>query len=314
MSPETRELQAFTYSDRNGVNGESETPLPGAPSSDASVAGKEAADLSFARVKNGRKDGSCLSRLGVPTFIYQNLMTSTAILTATSLLKTSFGEFDVSIARGAVDALGGSVLDFRPVVATDSKFLQKGLSGATIVTHRSGDVVPFAMVLRVDPEQNTMRGLRFDYVRERFDAVEPDAVGDRSEEISDRAGATYKILSFSANADGGSAGPSSLQSHDRCWRASPQEGKNQVELQIEVVDPLVRLETLELAQTKDCTSGPFTFFVEQRAKEETEWVFVGKCKSDLQREPCRIGLQAPRQFRLRIDARGPIAVSDLSLR
>jgi len=313
-SPETKQPQAFTYTDRNGLSGESDTPLPGAPSSSATIADKEASDLSFARVSSGRKDGSCLSRLGVPTFVYQGLMTSSAALTATSLLKTSFGEFGVSIARGAVDALGGSVLDFRPIAAADAAFLQKGLSGSTIVTYRSGDVVPFAMILRVDPERATMRGLRFDYIKQRFDAIERNAVGLKAEHALNGESTPYRILGFAANTDGGALGPSTLASQDRCWRATAQKGKARIELQIEVSDPSLRIATIELVQNQNCTSGPFAYFVEQRAKDGGEWVFAGKCTSDLGSKPCRIGLQAPRQFRLRIDARNPVSIAGLVLR
>jgi len=312
-APETAELQAFTFTDRNGVNGESEVPLPGGPSSGQTLADREAADLSFARVANGRKDGSCLSRLGVPTYLYQNLMTSAAVLTATSLLKTSLGEFGVSITRGAVDALGGSVLDFRPVAAGDVTFLQKGLSGATVTTQRSGDLVPFAMILRVDPKQNTMRGLRFDYIRERFEAVEREAVGSHPAGQNADRGTVYRILNFAVGA-GGKDGPSRLLSPGACWRASAPEGSERIELQIEIADPSLRIETLQLAQNEDCTSGPLTYFVEQRVSEASDWVFAGKCRSDLENKPCRIGLQAPRQFRIRIDASRPIAVSGLQLR
>jgi hypothetical protein len=314
-SPETKALEPFFFSDTNGKSGESGDPISAGVENPATTAERDASDLAFARVSSGRRDGQCLSRLGVPTFVYGNLATANPRLTVLSTLTTSYGAFEAVIKSGAVDQFGGAVLDFGITHEEDSSYLKKMLSGATIIAERAGQPIPFAMVIRVTEDQHGMRGLRFDYIRERFTAIEAaDAARHRGIRASTE-GVPYRVLDYKAIDVTGSEGPSVLTRGGGCWRAAPSGGRRDVELSIELSDKLDRVESLALLQTEACNSGTHSFWIERRNDDRADWDYLGRCESRLTDSPaCRIGITGPGQIRLRIEAKGPIAVSALILR
>ncbi len=314
-APETGALERFSFSDINGASGESEDPLLASDGAPRTSAERDALDLAFARVASGRRDGQCMSRLGVPTFVYANLVTANPKLNVITTLKTSYGAFEATIRNGAVDRLGGAVLDFGLVHEEDGSYLKKGLSGATIMATFSGQPIPFAMVIRVGEDQRTMRGLRYDYIRERFATVEAANVSKRREARASAEGIPYRVLSYKATDVAGGNGPSVLAGGTGCWRAAPLGGRKDVELSIELSDKLDRVDGLELLQSAACSSGIHTFWIERRGKDGEDWDYVGRCETrPTDNPPCRIGITAPGQIRLRIETKEPLAVSALILR
>lgn len=314
-SPETQELQPFFFTDRNGMGGESGMPVSGAVDSPRNPMEEKAADLAFARVESGRKDGQCLSRLGPPTFAYSNLLATAPRMTVFSMLKTSYGNFGVTLRRGGIDEFGGAILQFQVTDPQDRSFLQKGLSGAIVMGERSGEAIPFAMITRVPTDQSAVTSIRFDYIRERFALVDRADGEKRRAGRSATDGVPYTVLGYSALLLKGSDGPSSLQSGSGCWRAAAQGGRSDVELTIELADGLDRVEAIEFPGREDCDSGRRTVWVEARKPGETAWNYIGKCEIGTTDAPtCRIGLGGPRQFRLRIEAKAPVSLPGLRLR
>ncbi|UIK04106.1 hypothetical protein [Neorhizobium galegae] len=314
-SPETKELQPFFFTDRNAVGGESARPVSGAIDAPKTPMEERAADLAFARVASGRKDGACLSRLGPPTFVYNNLLASAPRMNVFSMLRTSYGNFEVALKRGGVDEFGGAILQFQVPDPADKSFLQKGLSGAIVMSERSGSPVPFAMITRVPADQSGVMAIRFDYIRERFAAIDSHDSAKRRGSRAAGDGVPYTVLGYTALLLKGSDGPSALQSGSGCFRAAADGGRSDIELMIELADKLDRIETIELQHQGSCAGTPKTFWVEERRPGDGAWNYVGKCQTgSAGAPPCRVNLNGPRQLRLRIEAKEPVSLSGMKLR
>lgn len=314
-SPETKKLHPFVFTDRNGIGGDSAEPVSGAVDAAPGSAQEKPADLAFARVASGRKDGLCLSRLGPPAFIYTNILAAAPRMNVFSLLKTSYGAFEVALKRGGVDEYGGALLQFQVTDPSDKSFLQKGLSGAIVMSERSGSPVPFAMITRVPADQSAIWAIRFDYIREQFAAVDGADAAKRRTGRAATDGVPYRITGYTALLLKGSDGPSALQSGSGCWRAAAEGGRSDVELTVELVDKLDRVETIDIPDRDDCRIGSRGIWIEQRKSDDSDWYYVGKCQIGISDAPrCRLGLTGPGQLRLRIEAKEPVNLSGLKLR
>lgn len=307
--------QPFTFTDRTGKAGESALPVAVStvPAALAATGGVE--DLAFARVALGRERGQCLSRLGLPPFAYETLLRQAGELTVFSLLATSFGIVKAEVSRGAADASGGGLLELRARNAADGAvYFKRGLSGSTAEAESNGGaLVPFAMILRVDPDRGTARALRFDRIRAAFErvAAAQGSVSDGAP-ADDRPSVT--ILSFEGEPVDPGVGPSVLTSGG-CWKARPRQGEAHIRIVIEVGDRPIK--GLALVRDPACGAAASNFAIDQRRGEGAEWSHLRRCDSTAAKgaaTACPLDLRGPRQLRLTILASGITGLAGLVLR
>ncbi len=314
-SPETGSLTPFYFFDSRDNTGESAMPVAAVSDMQSSVVSREASDLAFARVLEGRSDGQCRSRLGLPLYTYQAILGKRDGFSVSSMHKTSFGTFDVTLDRKSVDSHGGATIDFVVEdVPTNKQFLRKGLSGATVATVENGKVQPVAMVIRVLEDDRTLRALRYDYIKDLFFSLRwPDDPAYR--QGADDGSLDYKVVHAKYLPLAGDAGVDSLKSDAGCWKASAHGGQRMVELVIEVRDANARIETLHIHQSEQCNGQPVKYLLDQRSSSRDAWVHITSGISQYGDEAsCRIALSGPRQFRIRMEATQPITLSGLRLR
>ena len=313
-SPETGALEPFYFFDSSGNTGESSMPVAAAPMTQDSAADREASDLAFARVRLGRSDGQCHSRLGLPLYAYQTILGKTDGFSIANIRKTSYGTVNVRLDRKSVDRLGGAVIDFGVDNAGAEKILHKGISGATITAYDRDRMQPIAMVLRVREDEQTLRALRYDYVKALFDKTRfPDDPVYR--QSGDYGGIAYTIVQAKYLPLSGDSGVHSLTTDSGCWKAAALGGDRMVELVMEVRESMAKVDTIEVLQSVQCTGNPVKFWVDQRPSSSDAWTYVASCTSQNGiNSPCRIALSGPREFRLRFEATQPVVLSGLRLR
>jgi hypothetical protein len=273
-------------------------------------------DLVFARVLSGRERGQCLSRLGLPAFAYETLLRQAGELTVFSLLATSFGIVKVEVERGATDASGGGLLQLRARNPADAAaYFKRGISGSTAEAQgQGGALVPFAMILRVDPEAATARALRFDRIRAAFEQVVAAQAGVAAGEGDDRP--DIAIHSFEGEPADPGVGPSALMDRS-CWRVQPRAGEAQVRIVFEATERDRPIKGLALVHAHECGDAADSFAIDQRPDQSAEWAYQRRCPMVLAAEAataCPLDLRGPRQFRLTIPATGPIGIAGLNLR
>ncbi len=116
----------------------------------------------------------------------------------------------MELLKSSVDSLGGSVIDLKPGAGVDEAFMRKGLSGAIVVTDIGGAATPVAMVIKVNTQTNTLRSMRFDYIKARF--AEIWAQEEPRAETGGTVGfVPYRIISTSHYPLGGDLGVMGLQ-------------------------------------------------------------------------------------------------------
>jgi hypothetical protein len=201
-------------------------------------------------------------------------------------------------------------------VAEDAaKYFKQGLSGATAtLTRTDGTVVPFAMVVRVEPDQNRALALRFDRIRAAFKIVEAARLS-RARQGSDGTGLPFSILSFDAITRGD--GPATALAQDGgCWRAAPSGGKHAVQITVALPGPETAVHGLSLVQAAGCGAAPAHVIVSQRVHDDDSWSTAAQCDSvavPTAGAACRLDMRTPRQLRIEIVAQHEIGVSAIRL-
>lgn len=312
-SRETGELEPFYFIDSHGVSGESARPISGIAFTHSATADREAYDLAFARVVVGRPDGSCLSRLGLSSYGYQAAMMRTQGFNVISRFLTSSGTLPVMLARHSVDSFGGAVIDFKIVGDVAQDTMRKGMSGSIVVAEIGGQNEPMAMVLEVDTARNVLRTMRFDYIKNSFNAVssKKNTAFSGTESLSN---IPYSVLYTSYVPGNGDHGTASLQQADGCWKALPLEGKKTADIVIAINEHGKTIDKIIIAQAPWCGSGSVQFWVDQRVNENENWEYATMCRAvDHNSTGCRIGLSSPRQLRLRFNARDSISIHGILL-
>lgn len=319
MSPETGALEPFYFFDNSGKTGESAMPFSAAPEAQQTTADREAQDLAFARVRLGRNDGACHSRLGLPGYAYQGILGKREGFAVASMLRTSAGTFGVTLERKSIDSHGGAVIEFAVEKTDAEKFLRKGLSGATVSATDGGKIQPVAMVLKIQEDQTTLRALRYDYIKTRFDTIKlPEEPEYRNS--ADDGTLAFTMMQASYLPLSGDKGVSSLKEESGCWKAAALGGQRTVELIIGVSGSISKVETLEVLQSEACSGTPVKLWIDQRSSSAGSWAYVTEGVSTPSTSPpgastpIRINLSGPRELRLRFDASRPVAISSLRLR
>ena len=270
--------------------------------------------MAFARVKLGRSDGQCHSRLGFPFYAYQTILSKNTNYSVTSLLKTSYGIFNATLQRKSVDKHGGAVIDFSIDNQDSSKYIHKGISGATITTSEGGRSLPIGMVLKIQQDLTTLRALRYDYIKDQFDKLQIPKDSTYQHDI-DTSNIPYEIIQTKYMPTPGDAGASSLPSASGCWKAAAIGGSRTIDIVIAVNKPNINIETIEVIQSSKCKDRPLKFWIEQRSLQDDNWAYVGVGTSVFGDDsPVHIALSAPREFRLRFEAAQNITISSIRLR
>lgn len=315
--PLTGELRPFVFYDASGHGGESLQPVTfdevlGMPGVDYGFN-----DLAFAQVAFGRAKGQCMSRLGLPTYVYEQVLRSGPELRLFSMLPTSFGLFQMVVARARTDSFGGALLELRPLRPEDGDYyLKQGLSGATAEVEWSGELQPFAMIVEVRPEEGVARAMRFDLLKMSFEAVEIAEARKRRSKRAAVEGVPYSVLGFEGIALEANVSLSDLQFGSSCWRVAPHGGKASISVLIELADPHDRISGLGLVAGKDCQPEILDFQVHARTAMAASWSYIRPCRTAMRTDEdrCDLDLAGPRQIRVTLPVRGPLGVLELRLR
>ena len=307
---------SFSFKDRSSVWGESELPIIVNDVPDAqSILGWKI-DLAFARVKVGRKRGECLSRLGLPEYVYRNMLKSSPQLTILSLLPTSFGIFNATISRARIDNAGGALIEVRSKHQKDGDtYFKQGLSGAVAEVTRGRDTYPFGMILQVPPGKGVARALRFDVIQKAFDLV--DRVRhEELDEQDEKIDVGFAILAFDANPLQEGLGPSSLKDPNSCWRIGRQGEHRSMSVTLEVNEFKKKIRGIAVVQKKGCGESPIRFFVDQRVSSSTSWSRAVTCKTVKSIESnsnCYLDLRGPRQLRISFYDQSEIGINAIQV-
>lgn len=315
--PFSHEPQQFTFEDRTGTAGEAGVPILVGDVPDGLEAAGNIDDLAFAPVLSGRAPGECLSRLGLPGFVYDGIIRRAPELTIFSLLATSYGVFQAVVAKARSDAFGGGVMDLRALDREDaSYYFKQGLSGAVGAVERDDGMQPFAMILRVDPKTQVALAVRFDLVRAAFEVVEKQVAAEKRAARATGDGVPYRIVSFEGLPIGTGSGPSLLRDGESCWRVAASGGSSNVAITVELADSNDMLSGLTLVHGAGCGDGPVALTIQQRVDRRRSWSVATECQTVAKEsaEPaCRLDLSGPRQLRIVVAARKPVGFTRLRL-
>ena len=314
-SKETGTLEPFFFFDGTGATGQSATPFRLASEQKGnSRADKQADDLAFARVRSGRADGSCASRLGLPGHAYQYMLQKQTGFYVGYRFKTSSGTFSVTQIHRGVDAYGGAALDFSAADQSSASLLRQGLSGSTVLAEYDGKVQPVALVTELHQERGIIKALRFDFIKERFDN------GPLPDDLSARRNAEdgyvdFDVVRASYLPITGDSGPTSLQENNGCWSGAARGGERTVELLLVVRKRGINVTAIEIDQSAACGGTPAKFWIDQRATAESEWQYAasgitvssGKVSS-------RVNGAQMREYRIKFQADKPVRIAKIRMR
>ena len=315
MSKETGALEPFKFYDGTDVTGQSATPfrLASGPKTN-SRADKDADDLAFARVRSGKADGACTSRLGLPGHAYQYLLQKQNGFFIGYRFKTSSGTFGVNQIHRGVDAYGGAALDFTAADQSSVALLRQGLSGSTVLAEYDGKVQPVALVIKLDQKNDTIRALRFDVIKEKFDKGPlPDDLSLRRN--ADDGYVDFDLVRASYLPISGDFGPESLQESNGCWRAAAKGGERTVELVLAVRKRETDASAIDIMQSAACGGGPVKFWIDQRATTESEWQYATSgitVKSG--NVSNRVNGAGMREYRIKFQADKPVHIAKIRMR
>lgn len=307
---DTGEPQAFIFFRENGSQGQSEKPLVPAIPADAAQKPANRYDLAFARVQWLKGSQRCNSRLGVVESAYSVILRDTQEYLLRQMYNTSSGQFAVRMLRKGVDEQGGTTLDFTSDDAKAKNVFLQGISGSTITASYDGKSEPVAMVQQYNGAQNTLRSLRYDYIRSAFATVQ----GQKALAQKD-ANTLFDLISADYTPDmPGDFGPGALAQGNACWKARSDKARKGAEVVI-VVREKALIASIIPVQSDQCKSEARPFWIDFRGDDSHEWSYLcsGKFGGN-EEKPCRVNLQGPRQFRLRFDVRNShLAISGIKI-
>lgn len=304
------ELLPLNFVTGSGRAGDTDTPVwIGDVEGGIAAAGYD--DLAFALVSSG--GGDCRSRLGVPDYAYAGLMQSVGELSAWSMSPTSYGPFTLEIDRGTTTDSGGLLRLVANRPGDPERYMNGGISGAVAQAERAGTLVPVAMMLQVEPDTRIGLALRFDRIRAAFALVEAAVKQAYRDDRASDTGVPVTIEEVTGLPLGGSTGASGLLAGEGCFRAAPLGGHRTVDIVLSFADQGDATHGIAVA-SGECAAPGARYVVEQRAAGASAWSTVRDCtvSAVLPDAPdCRFDLRAPRQFRLRIAAAGPVGLAAL---
>ena len=313
-SKETDALEPFRYYDDTDVTGQSATPFRlASDKKPTSRADNDADDLVFARVRSGRADGSCTSRLGLRDHAYQYMLQKQKGFYIEYRFKTSSGTFGVTQFHRGVDAYGGAALDFKADQLSTS-LLHQGLSGSTVLAEFDGKVQPVALVIKLDEKSYTIKALRFDVIKEKFDK------GPLPDDLSLRRNAEdgyvdFDLVPASYLPMTDDSGPESLQENNGCWRAAAKGGERTVELVLAVRKPGTDASAIDIMQSAACGGKPVKFWIDQRATTESEWQYATSgITVESGNVSNRVNGAGMREYRIKFQADKPVHIAKIRMR
>lgn len=310
-SKESNRLEPFHFTDTNGASGETGFPISGVSMSHASTADVESHDLAFAKVVAGRDAGGCQSRLGAPSYKYLTIMRAAHDFNIHHLMSTSFRTIPARIAAGAVDNMGGAIIDFN-VEKEYNTLIAKGISGSTVTAFYEGSTLPIAMVLRVKNDSKTLRCMRFDYIKERFLSIDNTNQSIDSPTVQN-INIPYRIIHMVSTPAEGDTGVNGLLSGNGCWRAKASQGMRTVDITL-AVETSQRIERLQIVRSATCGGRPLKYWVDQQLPNQTSWEYLTSgLHPGIGQSSCRISLAGPRLLRIRFDAEYPLEIQSLRL-
>ena len=314
-SKETGALEPFKYYDGSDVTGQSATPFRlAADQKPTTRADKEANDLAFARVRSGRPDGSCTSRLGLPSHAYQYMLQKQKGFYVGYRFKTSSGTFGVNQTHRGVDAYGGAALDFTATDQLSTSLLRQGLSGSAVLAEFDGKVQPVALVTSLDQKNGIIKALRFDLIKEKF------AKGPLPGDLPLRSNAQdgyidFDIVRASYLPIEGDTGPESLQENNSCWRAAARGGERTVELVLAVRKREINASAIEIMQSDACGGTAVKFWIDQHTTGESEWQHVASgITENSGNVSIRVNGAGMREYRIKFQAAKPVHIAKLRMR
>jgi hypothetical protein len=298
---DARTAPPFAFTNQRGQVGETAEPIRVSQNAAALEAAGGNDDLAFARVTAGFAPEGCVSRLGLPGAGFAQALDSSARMHFSAMQERTTIGFQGELLRATTDADRGSTFLVRPANDSDRAFLQGGLSGGIVLMEWQGRLHPAGMVLSVLENQSAAVALRFDKLRQAFEAVEAGAdtpLGPELDEI-----AKIDVIGVRGIIGGGSDLLSTITNTggEGCWRAAPAAGARAVEITLAVTD-LVPGKRYALHLVADPVCGPPESFVIERREASGGWTTVsGACPSGPEGTgPCRLPPLRSMELRLRV--------------
>lgn len=305
----------FFFTDQRGQVGEAAAPIRVSQHAAALEAAGGNDDLAFARVTAGFAPASCVSRLGLPGAGFAQALGSSARLHFSAMQEGTTIGFQAELLRAVADADRGSTFLVRPANDTDRAFLQGGLSGGIVLMEWHGRLHPAGMVLSVLENQGGVVALRFDKLRQAFEAVEAGAETPKASEPDDTP--KISVIGVRGVIGQNSTFLSIIADTGGCWRAAPMAGTRAVEIMLDVTD-LVPGKHYGLLLVADPVCGMPESFVVERREASGGWTTVsGACPSGPEGlRPCRLPPLESMELRLRVAPRqaGWVGLSRIMIR
>lgn len=308
----------FFFKDQSGQIGEAGAPIRVTRSQQALLATNGNDDLAFARVTAGVPQGACNSRLGLPSGGFSVALQSTPRLALYAMQETTVVTFETRLSRMSADGGRGSTFLVEPTEAEDRRFLQGGLSGGTVLMDWQGSLHPAGMVLSVLEGQRAAVVLRFDRLREAFEAIESQQATDAPASDQSQGGeprGSIAVVGVRGVVAADSTPLSGIVAQGGCWRAGPPDGERAVEIVLAVTG-LTASEARSLHLVVDPACGaPSTYVVEAR-QPSGDWVTISTaCLSGTNDSPpCPLPRKEQLTLRLRSAPQGWLGLSQITVR
>lgn len=243
---------SIEFIDREGRRGEAGPIRDVASIKGALAATKGQADLAFARVRSGRPNGHCLSRLGLTARSNDALIRLNRDLQVVDTDERSDGQFAVRILRNGTMESASRIL-IQPENSADQGYLRGGLSGATVMVRRDDVLHPLAIVQELSRDKQAAFALRFDAIDIAFGLLRDDEGSHAGQGGADAAPA-IRIAAYMAETISGN-GPSTLEQPGGCWRARAISGSRAITVTVGPVQLRKDGGYLEVERGSACGDG-----------------------------------------------------------
>nr|WP_321467677.1 hypothetical protein [uncultured Desulfobulbus sp.] len=308
----------FTYTDINGMSRIALNPIDvNKIVGLAEIVGTD--DLAFSLIESRAGNKSCLSRLGLNSYEYNNLIRSNPDLTVYSMFTSSYKIINLKIYRAGSASFDGKFL-LEPTDKNDAiDFVKSGLSGSVAEVKSNYGPQPIAMILNLENSNNNhlIKAIRFDKINTAFQLVEKFYVNNMKNIRAKTSGIPYKILNFSGILLNPAINPYSLNNNSSCLEIAPAGGKKTVSITIELEDNNEKISEIILKNQNNCGKDYQKYSIDQRISDSSDWDRVVTCESISDKfkpsKKCNMDLNGPRQLRITCVTNSKVGFSELKI-
>lgn len=303
---EGQPLKACAFRTSAGRQGITRIPVSVSQSKKAQDLFGHNLDLAFASVKSGFRNGECLSRLGLSSFVYDATSRKKMNVDAVSISKKRFDLFQMSLKRGGLGTVNHMQI-FEPVFPDDKAiYLKGGLSGSIVTFDYLGHTHPFAMITSVNPANSTAGGIRFDAIAKAFVHLRAQINTEESRTENFQQGSLpYRIVQYEGKLDSSHAAQEVLSQPETCWKMVPSGGQKMVRLYIEP-ERYTPISSIVFLRDPSCGANAIQIGVDVSYDKGVSWVRLADCPLISGAIESRCDLYLSQATSLRITAIGRI--------